>query len=260
MLLVPSMPSIKSGKLYDLITNAGLSTNLQLSLDAGDSASYSGSGNWIDRAPGANSFAFDAAAAAPTFNGTAGNRSRNEYMSFDGGDHFTLASGTNPAWIETVHKAAATWSFAAWIYFASTGASTRIVGNAGATTGMRLLTSVSDALSVQIVNAGVAALSQGSSATLTSGAWNFVALSLNEATGPNGLKMQVNAAAESYTSTYSSPAAGSASFATQIGAGGNNASPVANTTRIAMLAMWNTAIGAIALNTVYGMTRGRFGI
>ena len=92
-------------------------------LDAGLSASYGGSGETfanIVTAPadgeGQTEYDFyrgvdaDAESDSPTFNGSAGANSANEYFSFDGGDYLTLA-GLNTAFIHSLHKedAAFTW-------------------------------------------------------------------------------------------------------------------------------------------------------
>jgi len=66
-----------------------------------------GKQKWLDLTAGEYDFFRGADSTAttddPTFNGTPGNKSVNEYWSFDGGDFFAYDSA-NEAWMETLHK------------------------------------------------------------------------------------------------------------------------------------------------------------
>jgi hypothetical protein len=98
--------------------------NLQWHLDAGDSASYSGSGQiWYDLT--SNDFDFyrgrgaGASSDDPTFNGSAGGKSGNEYFSFDGGDLFELINAHSGEFIREVGREDVPFTLEYWIYFGS---------------------------------------------------------------------------------------------------------------------------------------------
>ena len=81
----------------NILTSNSLTTNLKLCLDAGDINSYSGSGQkWLDRSGLGHDFFLGVDGSAntddPTFNGSPGNASSNEYFSVDGGDFFRYDS------------------------------------------------------------------------------------------------------------------------------------------------------------------------
>jgi len=103
--------------LIDAITTAGLTSGLQLALDAGDTNSYSGSGqSWLDTSGNGYDFFRGITGGAnsddPTFNGTSGGISINEYWSFDGDDFFIYDSA-NETWMNNLHKNNAQWS---WLF------------------------------------------------------------------------------------------------------------------------------------------------
>lgn len=97
-----------SGSLYGHLTTLGLTSSLQLCLDAGDAESYDGtSQKWLDRSGGGYDFfrGTDGTAQAtdPTFNGTAGKLSSGEYFSGDGADYFTYDT-TIETWMQNLGK------------------------------------------------------------------------------------------------------------------------------------------------------------
>jgi hypothetical protein len=98
--------------------------NLQWHLDAGDSASYSGSGQiWYDLT--SNNFDFwrgrsdSASSDDPTFNGSAGGKSGNEYWSFDGSQLFELAAAHSGEFIREIGREDQPFTLEYWIYFGS---------------------------------------------------------------------------------------------------------------------------------------------
>src|SRR5436190_10973367 len=86
-----------SRSLQEMIVELGITSGLLVVLDAGDQDSYAGGPTWLNTVAGGPSFHRGADAAAgvddPTFAGTAGARTSNEYFTFDGEDWFE-ASGT----------------------------------------------------------------------------------------------------------------------------------------------------------------------
>lgn len=115
------------------LAEIGLTTGLELCLDAGDSDSYDPSiqvDKWLDVSGKGYDFYRGSSsvgdAKEPTFNGTAGGLSAAEFWSFDGGDCFNYDSA-NETWMENQHKANAQFSWFFWIYFAALAVDQRIV-------------------------------------------------------------------------------------------------------------------------------------
>jgi len=104
-------PPIFGGRgtsLINEIKNEGLESGLKLCLDAGDINSWPGSGQlWKDLSGNGNHFYLGGGSGAdgadPTFNGTPGGLSQNEYFSVAGGDYFTLAQA-NPQWVKDLFR------------------------------------------------------------------------------------------------------------------------------------------------------------
>jgi len=126
-LVAPPSFGGRGTSLINTLKNLGLTTNLRVCLDAGDLNSYDGtSQTWKDLSGGGYDFFRGTSSSSdssdPTFNGTAGRLSSGEYLSYDGGDYFTLAQ-TNPAWVNTFHKAGAKFTICQWNYLNAIGSS-----------------------------------------------------------------------------------------------------------------------------------------
>ena len=122
-------------------------------------------------------------------------------------------------WMENVHKDNATFTAAFWVYPADFTSTTQILcgtlNSAGGGIGFRYrITTPSGRTSLQVMNsdAGAGANVKDIGGTLerplTAGAWNFAALSINEATGANGAILYNNGDATLHTSTYTTPNSG----------------------------------------------------
>lgn len=100
-----------------------VSTNLVMHLDAGNSSSYDGSSQtWTDLQGNYNLIRGTTSGSDstdPTFNGTAGNRSSNEYFSVDGGDYFTAANAYAGTIIRKMFRSDQAVTFELWCYMAS---------------------------------------------------------------------------------------------------------------------------------------------
>lgn len=244
-------------RLFDLINLLGLTSGLKLCLDAGDAASYTSGQSWLDTSGNGYDFfrgtTSGSAADDPTFNGAAGAKSTNEYWSFDGGDLFRYDS-TNETWMQNIHKDNAKYTFVAWIY-AVTGVNNIVAGNNGGTsgtgTGFHFGTPSTNNVTMRAANGvGSEALNKNSVATVTNGAWNFIAASVDEATGTG--YFQCNGTQETFSSTYNTPSSGNASFTTEIGARGNGNSPMPSGSRIAMVAVWEGVfLSQAQINSIY---------
>lgn len=249
--------------LSTTLTQLGMTTNLQVCLDAGDSASFPSGSQWRDTSGNGYDFDFGPAGGTePAFNGVAGTLSSAEYMSFDGGDQFTYES-SNPAWVNTLHQNNALWTFAAWIRPATISGVQRFTGTgqgAMAGTGVEVGCNGSGALMISVRAGGSNALNATTGGTLATGAWQFVAWSLNEPAGGTGLNIALNGTITNASATYSSPSASNAGQVLQIGAAGNSALRVESGFRMAQAAWWTRALSTAELNLLFQATRGRFGV
>lgn len=250
----------------EAITSLSLTSNLTLCLDAGDSASFTSGQSWLDRSGGGYDFFLgdnnSVTATDPTFTGTAGNRSSSEYFAFDGGDYFTYDT-TNETWMQNIHKDNANFTIICWVYVTSTSNTQGFIGTRGAAgSGNTGFTFFADGLQLNfsVQNAGTSVILLASGTQLVTNQWNFVAVSLNEATGANGAFIQRNATQTSFTSTYSSPAAGNATNTLQIACRGAGNFPFLNNGRMGVCAAWTTALTTTQVNNIYDATRGKYGI
>jgi len=248
---------------FQAIKALGLTTGLKLCLDAGDAASYTSGQSWLDRS--GNGFDFflgadgSATASDPTFTGTAGDL--DAYFAHDGGDYFTYNSA-NETWMNNLHKNNALFTLAAWVYTVEPAFQT-FAGQRGAAAGN---TGVSFGISTTqlqffVLNAGTVVASIVADLVAGTNAWNFFAVSVDEAAGAGGALLQKDNSVEAVTSTYTSPSAGNASFTMQIGARGNGDAPIKSGNRMAMFTAWEgRALTAGEIQAFFNATRGRFGV
>jgi hypothetical protein len=259
--------------LFDVLTALSLTTNLEVCLDAGDSTSYSSGQSWLDRSGNGFDFFLGAtdsvASDDPTFNGTAGGLSSEEYFSFDGGDFFRY-DGTNETWMNNLHKNSAKFSIASWVRTPNAGSHQRFIGtNAGADTniGVHFQIQSNEVVSIYITaGGGATAMSFASDDAVSVDTWHFLGVSVDEATGAGGGFLYLDGAylqvgsADTFDATYTSPTTSDATYTMEIGAGGNAAGAVVNTFRIALVAMWEgSVITSANFDSIYAQTRGRFG-
>ena len=254
--------------LYQVISDLGLTTNLKLCLDAGDSASYSPSlqtDKWLDTSGGGFDFfrgsGTGSDTADPTFNGAAGGLSSNEYWSFDGGDRFTYDT-TNETWMENLHKNNAIYTVFCVQYIVSLTTSHFILGTRGSTgTGVTFntLRGTTSSPLVFVANGGSTVLIADSTLDCNNNAWNVVGISVNEGTA-SGVFL-LNGSTETFNSTYSSPSTGNAATTMCLGSTGGGASNSPNGSRIACLAVWEgTQLTTTNLTNIYNAIKGRFGL
>jgi hypothetical protein len=240
----------------------GLRGTLKICLDCRDSRSdndgsqildLSGNGHDFNRGDNVTSTTY------PTFTGTA--NSRTAYRAFDAGDYLTLETA-NPSWVNDLHKANGAYWVAAGLYHATdTGAILGTNGTSlGAATGINATISAGDALVVRARNAGSLVLSATSTALLTENAWNFVAWTVNSAAGASGGFLQINAAAETFDATYTSPAAGDATTTLNIGALGGGAVPLGAGDRLAFILIGTGGKTAAQLTSMFRAYRRGLGL
>lgn len=260
--------------LYEAIASAGLTTNLELVLDAGDGLSYVSGQSWLDRSGNGFDFFLGADGSAtstdPTFNGSPGGRSSADYFSLDGGDYFRYDT-TNETWMQNLHKNNAILTIVAVIYVPAHTAEQGILGNSNASgndIGANFYVDPTEKLRFRVTKGSApVVLDVVADSALSTGAWHFVAVSLNEATGAGGGFFYRDgaydqaSAADTFTSTYASPSSSNASFTTEIGGLGNGSSLMASGARIAALGAWEgTALSKANLDTLFALLRSRWGL
>jgi len=263
----PGMGALRRRRIIDMIRQLGLDSGLRLCLDVGDANCYNGGSALADLSGGSPAgFSFGGGAAAPTFNGTVGGLSSAEYLQFDGGDYLTYAAA-NAAWMDALHVDGALWAAAAWLSPGSSGSNQALFGtasNLNSNIGVEVFLSVGLRPQVAIRNgSGTVGLSVVASAALTATvtAWQFFGVSVDEATGADGLRFRLNAQSETANATVSSPSDTAASFTMQIGAGGNNAHPLLAGAKLAALAMWQNSVPSSSeFLALMAASRSRFGI
>lgn len=252
--------------------HANSDANVKTVLDAGDVASYNGTGQtWVDPESGVMDFYLGATSGVttddPTFNGTAGRLSRNEFFQFDGGDEMrevTDFSADYP-W----HKDNATFTLIV-IYYrpaANTGLRFPFLANHNqGTTDIGIVFQVettSDRFHLDVHN-GTATPASNNNADFTTvfDRFGYCALSVNEAVGTNGMFFYTDKGIDFDSSTYTSPSASNPSDGVpvigRLGTAGTGRA--ANGDRIAMLIAFSTALPRGAAQAIYEGLRSRYGL
>lgn len=273
---LPLMPAASPGfnkeTLLAAINRKGLAANLKLCLDIGDAASYpfASGQTWFDRSGNVVDFFRGTSSSVqtndPTPNGSAGDLSKNTFWSFDGGDCFqanTGASGYSAAlagWISNIHKDGARFTLFAW-WFPAAAAIMSIMGTFGiqaaADRGFswwahsaqnQLLFSLKHGLATSPMDAN----------TFNLGAWNCVALSVDEPAGTatffNNGKFSVQPC------VYSGADTGNATNTVMISGTGNTGDlrPFPNGSALSQVAVWDTPLSQAQLTNLYRGTKARF--
>lgn len=258
----------RKGTMREAVNALGLTSGLQLCLDASDVNSYTGAGqSWLDTSGNGYDFFRGTTSGAdstdPTFNGSAGGQSLSEYWSFDGGDRFTYDSA-NETWMNNLHKNSATFTFAFWVRLASLGSTQSLVATMNATTeiGINIYVHTTGEFAIDVAAGdGNDEMTDSvvSDATVSAGAWTFLALSGDEPSG-NWIT-QVNGTQKTQTSiTYSGPSSSAADRAMSLGARGGGTFPFLSGGRMASAVAWSSARTAAELDSLYQLTRSKFGV
>ena len=249
---------------------AGLGLTAKIVLDAGDINSWPGSGQkWLDTSGNDHDFNLGAddtvTTADPTPTGDAGALAAGNYMAFDGGDYLTLAEA-NPTWINNLHKDAIKAWGAAMVWVGTSGINGLFGNSAGSSSNVGFIWQINPSVdhSVLVVNgsgSGAVINQNAGGSGLATGQWHFLAFSIDESVGANGLVFITNGSVISRTSTYASPSASDATFTSQIGARGNANSLLSNGSRLAMFCMGEgVAPTSAQLLALRAAVRGRFGV
>jgi hypothetical protein len=264
---VPMTPPVKNRTtLISDLTALGLTSNLKLVLDAGDSSSYTSGQSWLDRSGNGYDFFLgvdgSATASDPTFTGTVGGMSDSEYWLCDGGDYFKYDT-TNEAWMQTLHKDGALFSFAAWMFAPAAGTLKVFGTNAGQNANIGLCSSLSVSGSTSaLLHVSNGASEVGSLVKATgvsvASSWVFIGIAVDETA--QTVRYRVNDVSGSQAIVYTGPSAASATYTMELLTEGNATDIVPSGTRMNSLAMWQgTALTADNLTTIYNTTRSKFG-
>jgi len=252
--------------LMQALTQLSLTTNLQICLDAGDSASWTGSGKWLDRSGNGYDFFLGATgtgeATDPTFNGSVGDLLPTAYWSSDGGDYFTYDT-TNETWMQNLHKNNAVFTI---IAFGTLGTGiSDICGTLGDSGSTGMFFCNFGNLWFRVENAGAQVIDKQTSA-VAAGTKGMIALSVDESVGSGGGFFYLNGnykqvgGSNTFDSTYSSPSAGAATRTLQIGAQGNGVNPMPADAEIVAYAIWSTALSKVNLDSIFALMRVRLGV
>lgn len=261
----------QSQLLMNVLTTLGLTTNLELCLDAADTQSYSSGQKWLDRSGNGVDFFLGADINAstddPTLTGAPG--APTTYWLFDGGDFFRYDS-TNETWMENLHKDNAVFTFVAFIYQDDAGDDTEIFGTNGEASSNVGISweSNNGVITVKVADgSGSLALNPLGDTTLSATSWHMVGLSLNEAGGASGSFLYADgaynqvSASDTFDGAYATPSASNATFTAEIGATGNATTVSDAGQRIACIAVWEgTALTKANMDSIWSAMRGRFGL
>ncbi len=267
MNFVPPLGANSSLRLDQVVKRLRLASGCKLILDAADARSYASGQSWLDRSGGGYDFHLGATsgseASDPAFTGTPGTLAA--HWAFDGGDYFTYPT-TNPSWVDNLHKAGAKATVAAWVSYAADANIAAVCGNSANVTsniGFDFRTTGTNRfLRFRVMNgSGTNAFNQTGTLALTADTWSFMAVSIDEAAGANGLVFFLNGSSESFSSTYSSPSAAASTYALQLANLGNNGAPLVSGSKMSGVMMWEgVALTSAQLTALYQATRRRYGV
>lgn len=274
--------STKSPTLIRSLTNLGLTTNLQICLDAGASDSYTSGETWTDLSGNGNHFYRGADGTAdganPTFNGAVGAQSANEYWSFDGGDYFTLVPSVS-TWMTNTYQNNSICSLCAWVYIPAAAYT------ANPSDHILPLFSVlqsSDALPTFFVSVeedasrvdtgSIKLLINNDTSTTVSlqsyadgvyasgDTWVFVGISYDESGSNGNAKFRMNglSATDSETPAGTTFSTDTTGIVARIGRG--NTVYAKNTTRMAQIAVWDAYKTPDEMTSIYNATKSRYGL
>lgn len=263
---------VRRASMIETITGLGLTSGLQLCLDAGDAASYTSGQTFTDLSGNANHYYRGTGSGSDsgdgTFNGVAGARSSAEYFSSDGGDNFapTAAHTYAANW----HKDNAEFSLTAWVWvpagvasppgyplFSTRGAATATdrgvsVQLSGLASTGRVGINYGNGSSVQQLN-------PPTNDTIIEAGWMFLAVSFDEGSGASFARM--NGTVELFSSdSYISPTASAAADSPVIWQTASTPVVAPNGARLANIAMWSRALTQAEVTSLYDSTKAKFGL
>lgn len=261
MLVFP--PPIKSRRLMPVLERLGHTPTI--CLDSADILSWPGSGtSWLDRSSNDYDFYLGVDGTAdttdPVFTGTV--NSLSSYWAFDGSDRFRIAAG-NPAAVNNMNKANATFSIIVMVRPVDFGAGQALCGTRGGAstnTGFRLSMLTSSGLLSFIVADTAQRLAQNATIGATAGAWNLLGMSFNEGGGANNLVMFANGATEVFTGSFSVDPTTNATYDLEIGAEGNGSFLLRNGGRMRAFALLPNMLSVAEWGEVWNALKSRLSL
>lgn len=263
-----------SSSMREIVHALGLTSGLKVLLDAGDNASYDGSSQtWTDLSGGGYSFLRGTTSGAegsdPTFNGTAGGRSANDYFSHDGGDLFTLNQAA-PSWQSDMHQSGALFTMLFWNYvnnISSLAPTQNFVGAGDALSAASAASAISFTasgsslrhLSFSVNNETTLVGGGASTLAVNNNAWNMIGVALDMAAGD--ITFQINGSSETISASFTSPSAVSSHTPLRLGALAADAyGAVSNGCRSSFAGIWSSVLTSTQRGNFWQATRGKFGL
>jgi hypothetical protein len=256
------------GSFYSDLVTLGLTSNLQLVLDAGARASYPSAGKWLDLAGSGYDFFRgadgDTDGDEPTHNGTPGGLSSSEYFSFDGGDFFTYDSA-NETWMNNMSKDSGQFSIIIWVYHNAFSGNESYVNTLGSgSPGVNFGKDASSGIQCQL---------QGSSQQLDdlpkTSAWNMIGWTARDGETDGTFGWLGNADQSGYnqqsasdTFTLNWTGSSDANETLRIGASNGSAvNPLAASARVAGVMIWAGGfITKANMDSIWARQKTRFGL
>lgn len=254
--------------LYEFLQDLSLTTGLSTCLDVGDSSSYNRNSlnqYWIDLTGNANSFFvgdnLSPRGRIPTFNGVPDRNSRYEF--FEATGQSVCASLPTKTWYKGLHKNNAVFTLLSIIQFVPNTALQTIFSTSRASPdqGINFNISGSEIPTLNVyddVGSNVLTVSTG---IVLPTNWCVCSVSLDEAAGTG--RFVVDQTEYTFTSTYGTPSATDSTAVPGIGgpAPFSSGSLMANTSKIAAFAAWNTtALSTAQLQSIHSAVRAKYGI
>lgn len=229
-------------RLISILAAESLMSGLLYAVDAGDLASYPGSGTqWIDTSGNGNHFDF---VSDPAFSGTAGGLSESEYFVLDGNDYFSLVAG--PTFDDGWAKDNGVFTFGTVSYPVSALSVTCGNANASAQDGvLGRIESSSGPFQGYYTTSNTTNAAITSVANTTINTPTLCIFGLDEATNAGRLKVN-HSAAESFVTTSTTCTDNTENFS--IGAWGNGNQIDAADTRYYMAFAWSRLLSAAEMN------------
>jgi hypothetical protein len=260
--------------LMQIITDASLTTNLQFVLDAGDSNSYSSGQKWLDVSGNGHDFFLgeneDEATNDPTFNGTAGDLSDNEYFSFDGGDNFRYDT-SNAAFMERLHKNGAKFTMLC-VDFHVDDSEHWVMSTYNGGLSISGITWTDAAAKQRLYSNGDSSAPNDNALIVdnahSTGAWNVRAITADDAAATGFFFINGNfdqdAGSDTISPTMNGTSAAAGTFrigSTMSGGTDSPNTPYPSGSRIAAFALWEgTTLTKANLDTIYAGLGPRFGL
>jgi hypothetical protein len=254
--------------MLQAIEAANQQDNLLFVLDAADETSYPGTGNqWFDISGNNNHFFLGNGidtSAYPTFTGTAGGRSENEYFSFDGGDYVTIQNNT-PA-LNSLHNKGALYSWLGFFYIPNFSIDAYLFATGSITnqlsgTGWRISTDTSFATWDIDSQQGGQLRTGFAPGFMVANQWNTFGVGINESGGAGESSLLVTGG---LSGTFNSVYFGnwnSVGNTLTMGAESGGSTRFASGYRLGCVAMWmGRRLTRTELTAVHSEIRGRYGI